>query len=54
MARGQGKISTNEGDFFFNPFVRPELSEVVASFDDVPVEFQLLVNIDITELTSLN
>ena len=26
------------------------LSEVVASFDDVPVEFQLLVNIDITEL----
>jgi len=29
---------------------RPELSEVVASFDDLPVEFQLFINIDMTEV----
>ena len=30
-------------------FLRPELSEAVASFDNLPVEFQLFVNVDITE-----
>ena len=29
-------------------FLRPELSEAVASFGNLPVEFQLFVNIDIT------
>merc|ERR1712110_587955 len=29
---------------------RPELSEAVASFDNLPVEFQLFVNIDITDV----
>ena len=30
--------------------LRPELSEAVASFDNLPVEFQLFINIDMTEL----
>ena len=30
--------------------LRPELSEAVASFDNLPVEFQLFVNIDITDV----
>jgi len=29
---------------------RPELSEEVASFDNLPVEFQLFINIDMTEV----
>ena len=37
-------------DFCLHLSPRPELSEAVASFDNLPAEFQLFVNIDITDV----